>query len=145
LPPTSLVGAKAAVLQIPTPSSRPCFFRHPGLVFSSSRPCFFVIPALFFVIPALSRDPQRTADLCKGQQTTLDPGSSPGMTNTTNWMTDQKLHQKAAKKSEDYPNWGLFVFVFDDIFKFQSLKPSKKETNLTSINMSILSFKASKS
>jgi hypothetical protein len=56
-------------------------------------------------------------------------------------MTDQKLHQKAAKKSEDYPNWGLFVFVFDDIFKFQSLKLSKKETNLVSINMSILSFK----
>jgi hypothetical protein len=106
---------------------------------------FFVIPALFFVTPALSRDPQRTADLCKGRQTTLDPGSSPGMTNTTNWMTDQKLHPKAAKKSEDYPNWGLFVFVFDDIFKFQSLKPSKKETNLTSINMSILRFKASKS
>ena len=75
-PPTSHVGAKAADLQIPTPSSRrAASHARPGLV--------------FFVIPSLSRDPQRTADLCKGRQTTLDPGSSPGMTNTTNWMTDQ--------------------------------------------------------
>jgi hypothetical protein len=43
---------------------------------------FFIIPALFFVIPALSRDPERTTELCKGRQSTLAPGSSPGMTNT---------------------------------------------------------------
>jgi general secretion pathway protein K len=65
------------------------FFCHPGLVFFVIPALFFVIPtlffvipALFFVIPALSRDPERTADLCKGRQSTLDPGSSPGMTNT---------------------------------------------------------------
>jgi len=33
----------------------------------------------FFVIPALSRDPQCTAGLCESQCSTLDPGSSPGM------------------------------------------------------------------
>jgi hypothetical protein len=35
----------------------------------------FVIPDIGdFVIPALSRDPERTADLCKGQRCTVDPG-----------------------------------------------------------------------
>jgi len=46
---------------------------------------FFCYPGLFFVIPALSRDPERTAGLCKGRWLTLDPGSSPGMTKKKGW------------------------------------------------------------
>jgi hypothetical protein len=59
---------------------------------------FFVIPALFFVIPALSRDPERTAGLCKGRQSTLDSGSSPGMTNTRT-VRMFKLHRAGSIRS----------------------------------------------
>jgi len=52
-------------------------FFHPGLV--------FFIPALFVVIPALSRDPLHDADLCKGLWCELDPGSSPGLTKAS-WI-----------------------------------------------------------
>ena len=66
------------------------FFCHPGF--------FFVIPALFFVIPALSRDPERTAGLCKGRQSTLDTGSSHGMTNTRT-VRMFKLHRAGSIRS----------------------------------------------
>ena len=41
-----------------------------------------VIPDLIcIVIPDLIRDPVHPADVCKGHWYTLDPGSSPGVTN----------------------------------------------------------------
>ena len=47
----------------------------------------------FFVILALSRDPECAAGLCKRQCSTLDPGSSPGMTKRGQQHRPFKLHR----------------------------------------------------
>jgi hypothetical protein len=58
-----------------------------------------VIPASFSVIPALSRDPLRTAVLCKRLWCKLDPGSSPGMTKVL-WLFE--LHRAGSIKPPTY-------------------------------------------
>jgi hypothetical protein len=58
----------------------------------------FVVPAFHFVIPALSRDPVHPEGVCKGLWCTLDPGSSPGMTENLRYVSTSLGRIKRVKK-----------------------------------------------